>query len=78
MKKDMNILGWYGTIAILLAYTLVSFSVLAPTNLWYQILNATGALGIVIETLSKKDYQPAVLNIFWMVIALVVIIKIIF
>jgi len=70
------IFGWYGTAAVVAAYFLVSFNVLRPTDLIYQLLNATGAFGIVIVSLKKKTYQPGVLNIIWTVIALVAIINI--
>lgn len=70
--------GWYGTVAIILAFALSSFSLIKPTDLIYQFLNFTGALGIVLVSLSKKVYQPAVLNIIWTLIALVAVIKIIF
>lgn len=77
MKKSIVWFGWYGAVAILLAYGLVSFSVIQPTNIWYQILNGTGALGIVAISFYKKAYQPGVLNIIWTVIAVVAIFKII-
>ena len=75
--KAENYFGWYGVLAILLAYLLVSFNVIAPKTLSYQLLNLTGALGIVVEALSKKDAQPAVLNIIWAVIAVASIILIV-
>ena len=78
MKKAIEIFGWYGVLAIPLAYALVSFAVLQPNNIWYQILNGTGALGITIETFSKKDYEPGVLNLIWTLIALIAIARIIF
>jgi len=53
-----EIIGWYGTIVIVLAYALLSFNIISPTNLTYQILNATGALGIVYISFKKKTYQP--------------------
>ncbi len=74
--KLLEIYGWYGMVAILLAYFLVSFSVITATSLWYQILNGTGALGIVLVSFHQKDYQPGVLNIVWTLIALVAIFKI--
>ncbi len=77
MKKVIEFYGWYGTIAIILAYILVSFSVIDATNIWYQVLNGTGALGIVLVSIQHKNYQPGVLNIIWTLIALVAIIKII-
>lgn len=78
MKKLLELLGWYGVGAILLAYALVSFSVLSSTGIWYQVLNGTGALGIVLGSLDNKDYQPMVLNVIWTLIALVAIGKMVF
>ena len=66
----LEAIGWYGTGAIVLAYALVSFSVIPSTDFWFQFLNSTGALGIIVISLSKKAYQPAVLNIIWILIAL--------
>lgn len=63
-------IGWYGVVATILAYLLVSFLVLSPTSLWYQGLNATGALGVTLETWVRRDYQPFWLNLIWAGIAL--------
>lgn len=78
MKNFIEIFGWYGTIAIVLAYALVSFSILQPTNIAYQLLNGTGALGIVAVSFYKRAYQPGVLNIIWTIIAVVAILNILF
>lgn len=78
MKKLIEIFGWYGTAAIVLAYALVSFSFLESNSIIYQLLNLTGALGIVLISLSMHTYQPGVLNIIWTIIAFIAIIKIIF
>lgn len=79
MKKDFipEFCGWYGVIAILVAYSLLNFGLVDIHSLLYQILNATGALGIAYDALKDKDYQPIVLNIIWALIALVAIVKII-
>jgi len=63
-------------IAIVLAYALVSFSFLSVNSIWYQILNGTGAIGIVVVSLYKKAYQPGILNIIWSVIAILAILNI--
>ncbi|PIR41969.1 MAG: hypothetical protein COV30_00895 [Candidatus Yanofskybacteria bacterium CG10_big_fil_rev_8_21_14_0_10_37_15] len=78
MKTFIEIFGWYGTVAIVTAYALVSFSIIEPSNIWYQILNGTGALGIVAVSFHKKTYQPGILNLIWAVIAVVAILRIIF
>ena len=72
--KAENYFGWYGVLAILLAYLLVSFNAVTAKSLGYQLLNLTGALGIVIVALSKKDAQPAVL---WAIIAIAAIARLI-
>ncbi|MFA6105456.1 MAG: hypothetical protein WC725_02535 [Patescibacteria group bacterium] len=74
-KNISEIIGWYGTAAILLAYALLSFGVLSSNNIFYQLLNITGALGLVIISFRKKTYQPGILNIIWSIIAAIAIIK---
>ena len=74
-KIGDELIGWYGTVAIVLAFALVSFEVLPATSLFYQILNGTGALGIVYISFKKKAYQPGILNIIWAVIAGIAIIR---
>jgi len=76
MKKMVEWFGWYGMAAILLAYALVSFSAIDARSLVFQILNGTGALGIVLISFRKKAYQPGALNIIWTLIAITSIIKI--
>lgn len=77
MKKNLiEIFGWYGMIVIVLAYALVSFSFLSVDSIWYQLLNGTGAMGIVVVSLYKKTYQPGILNIIWTLIAVIAIINI--
>ncbi|HCC04681.1 TPA: hypothetical protein DEP58_00045 [Patescibacteria group bacterium] len=71
-----EIVGWYGTIAIVLAYALLSFNVIVSDSLMYQLLNATGAVGVMYISFKKKAYQPGVLNMVWTAIAIVAIIKI--
>jgi len=66
-------MGWYGVCAILGAYILVSFGVIVTKSYIYQLLNLTGAIGIMLEAASKKDKQPVVLNVVWALVALVAI-----
>ncbi|HUA13034.1 MAG TPA: hypothetical protein VL989_00835 [Candidatus Sulfotelmatobacter sp.] len=75
--KQKQLLGWYGAFAILLAYALLSLKVIKSDSYIYQVLNLTGAIGIIIEALSKGDKQPAFLNIAWALIALIGIISLI-
>jgi hypothetical protein len=83
MKKEKNpatifieIVGWYGMGAIILAYILVSFEITMPSDPWYQILNLTGSIGVLIISIRKRLFQTVWLNIFWIAIALVAILRI--
>ena len=78
MNKNFidELIGWYGAVAIFIAYVLISFNIIS-TNFWYYLLNGTGALGIVYISFKKKAYQPGVLNIFWALVALIAIIQLI-
>jgi hypothetical protein len=74
-NKTVSFIGWYGVLAILTAYILVTFNVVAAKSYAYQLLNLTGAAGLVIEALSKKDVQPAALNVVWAIIAVIAVIQ---
>lgn len=75
-KIFAEIIGWYGTAAIITAFALVSFSVLPPTDLLYHFLNGSGSIAIVYISLRKKAYQPGVLNIIWTLITLIALARI--
>jgi hypothetical protein len=72
-----EIAGWYGTAAIVLAYILVSFNFLSAGGGAYQLLNLTGALGIIVISVVKKVRQSTILNIFWAGIAALALIRLI-
>lgn len=74
-KKWIEFVGWYGVIAILLAYLLNSLDIIDTSNILYSILNLTGALGIIIDAYKQKNYQPVVLNIIWALIAVISLVK---
>lgn len=70
--------GWYGMIALLVAFGLNSFGIIGATSMIYLMLNLTGALGIAYISFKKKAYQPGILDAVWAAIALVNIIGISF
>lgn len=69
-------IGWYGTAAIVLGYFLVSFDFVEAGSYAFQALNCSGALAIVILSVHKKTYQPAVLNIIWLIVALAALVTV--
>jgi hypothetical protein len=75
MKIIDEIIGWYGAAGIVIAYAAISFQWLPQESMWYQLLNVTGALGIVYISLKKHAYQPGVLNMIWATIALIALFR---
>ncbi len=75
MHTLIEALGWYGAAAIVAAYALSSFGWLHPADAAYQMLNITGAFGIIIVSLKKRAYQPALLNAAWLTIAVIAVLK---
>ncbi len=74
-KTWKEIVGWYGVIAILSAYALATFMVIPANGFWHQMLNLTGSIGVLVVAISKKDYQPIVLNAIWGFVALVALLS---
>lgn len=64
-----EILGWYGVLAVLIAYALSNFNVLKLDSLLYLMLNLTGSFAIAAEAFKKRDFQPVALNIVWLLVA---------
>lgn len=75
-KLIENTVGWYGAIATLTAYLLISAGVLHGRDLSYQLLNLTGAIGLATICYFKKTYQPLFVNIIWSLIAIIAIVDI--
>lgn len=75
-NKLAELVGWAGTILIILTYASVSFGVISANSVIYQVLNFAAALGIFIVCWVKKAYQPVVTNLFWMAIAFFALLKI--
>ena len=80
-KKDgkfliAEIAGWYGMAAVLLAYALVSFTVISANGLIFQFLNFSGSAGLLAIAHAKKVWQSVILNIIWGTIALIALAQI--
>ena len=66
----LSAFGWAGITLVLIAFMGVTASWWGPHDTVYQWLNLGGAAGILIETFSRRDFPPAVLNLVWAVVAL--------
>ncbi|CAN5607551.1 hypothetical protein BH23PAT1_BH23PAT1_4580 [soil metagenome] len=81
-KQDKNkwaeVDGWYGMAAILSAYALVSFKMIPSDGIIYQLLNLTGAAGLLWISSVKRVRPLIVLNAVWALIAVVALLRILF
>lgn len=75
-NKYTEIAGWYGMLAILGAYSLVSFNLVQSDSLAFQLLNLTGALGLIVVAASKGVTQSVILNVFWAIVAIIALFNI--
>lgn len=75
-KPRFQIIGWIGMILILVAYFLISFDIVTVHNIWFQLLNIIGSFGLVLVAFGRRDWQPMVLNIIWIFIAIIAMIRI--
>ncbi len=75
VTKIDEIIGWIGTIAIVSAYALVSWDFVPSKGHTFQLINMFGALGLMWISYKKRLYQGVVLNIVWLGIGVVAILK---
>lgn len=73
----VEVLGWYGFIALLVAYGMVSLNFVPSRSLAYQLLNLSGSVGLAILTFFKKAYQNTLLNVVWGAISIAALIQLV-
>jgi hypothetical protein len=75
-KRWIQIFGWYGVVALPLAYGLLSLGHL-DNGLIYQMLNLTGAAGVGIAAFEKRSYQALAVEVVWVAIAITALVRMI-
>jgi hypothetical protein len=71
MNLVIEILGWIGSFEVVAAYGLNSSQRLKSDSLTFQLLNLTGAIFLIINSLYKEAYPFTFINSVWSVIALI-------
>jgi hypothetical protein len=74
-EKDLDLLveiiGWIGSIEILLAYGLNSYQKIRSDSLAFSLLNLTGGLFLMLYTIYKDAFANTFVNLVWVIIALI-------
>ena len=75
MDIVFEVLGWAGTVIILLGYLLLSLGKITNGRL-YQTFNLVGAIGLLVNGVVHAAWPSAILNVIWSAIALFALIQI--
>lgn len=70
MKLLIDILGWIGSLSVLLAYALSHYNKITNKSFLYFFLNAIGSFFLIINTYYYFAYPSTFLNLIWMLIAI--------
>jgi len=76
MALLVDILGYIGMVLLLAAFGLISMNKLTANNASYQWMNLIGSILLMINTYYYGALPSALLNVVWLLIALVYLIKI--
>jgi hypothetical protein len=66
----VNLIGWLGSAAVIVAYVLVSTNRLRGDAVVYQLLNLVGGIFLALNTAYLGAYPSAIVNLMWIGIAL--------
>ncbi len=73
MKLLIDIIGWIGSIEVIAAYGLNSYQKIKSDSLLFQLLNLTGGIFLIINTMYYRAYPSAFINVVWVIIALIAV-----
>lgn len=76
MENLIEVLGWIGSVEVLLAYGLNSVQKLRSDSMLFYLLNLTGGLALIIYTIYKGAYASAFINVVWVIIAVIAIVRV--
>ncbi|HEY4064654.1 MAG TPA: hypothetical protein VGM30_22265 [Puia sp.] len=71
----IDIIGWIGSVMVVLAYTLNMFKRMEPDSVAYYGLNIVGSACLIVNTLYHHAIPSAVVNVIWVFIALVALVR---
>ncbi|HEX8038268.1 MAG TPA: hypothetical protein VF490_03935 [Chryseosolibacter sp.] len=71
----VEIIGWVGSVEVLLAYAFNSYQKLRSDSVAFVSLNLTGGLFLIIYTVFKGAFASAFVNVVWVVVAALSLIR---
>ena len=71
----IDIIGWVGSVMVVIAYALNMYKRLASDSREYYLLNIVGSACLIVNTIYHHAIPSAVVNIIWVLIALAALIR---
>ncbi len=75
MKLLIDILGWVGSIEVLLAFGLNTYQKIKSNSLTYLLLNLTGGIFLIIYSFYYGAFANTFINVVWALVALAALAK---
>lgn len=73
----VGIIGWIGSGLLILAYGLLSLKRIASSSWLFHTMNLLGGLFLMVNTMYHGSYAASFVNIFWSIIAIGALIKLV-
>jgi hypothetical protein len=76
MALFIEIFGWIGSAAVVLAYALISTNRVQNSSSLYHLLNLGGSVGLIVNSTYNRAFPSTFVNLVWSLIALFALIRI--
>lgn len=73
--KTIRIIGWFGTMLLMASYGVNTLGFIESTGLLYAVINIVAATCLGIRVFVDRNWSNVFLEIFWIGIALISIVK---
>jgi hypothetical protein len=71
----IDIIGWIGSVMVVMAYAMNMYKRMASDSIAYYGLNIIGSACLIVNTIYHNAIPSAVVNIIWVGIALVALLR---
>jgi hypothetical protein len=71
----IDILGWIGSVEVLLAYGLNTYQKIKSDSPGYFLLNLTGGIFLIIYSTYYAAYANTFINVVWATVAIIALVK---
>ena len=75
MEMLIDIIGWIGSVEVLLAYGLNTYQKIKSDSIAYIVLNLTGGIFLIIYSFYYAAYANTFINVVWVIVALIALAK---